>query len=369
MHPIPYQVPFFDEISKINYNTKVYYLDSLGSKNYYNPYFKKKIEVDNSFLNKHNYFYLKNLSRKNITGFFSRINFGIFKIFFTKNIDFVVVNGYQTLSSWFLFLLSFVFYKKTFIFKGETTRLSRSFLKHFIINLFLSRFNYYIYSCHGNYLFFNSLGISKKSMIYVPCTVNYDFFNKYYIDNINNIDKFKKKYEITSNQKTIVFVSKLIKRKNPLELLKAVNTLKDHHIKILFVGDGPLKNDIINYSKLLKIDVTFTGFLKQSELGSAYMVSDLYVNTSQYDASPKTINECLCFNIPMVVSDVAGQANDVVENNLNGFVYKQGDIDSLSEKIKLAFNLDKKIISKKNKVLIEKTHARVGARNFLDKIS
>ena len=32
-------------------------------------------------------------------------------------------------------------------------------------------------------------------------------------------------------------------------------------------------------------------------------------------------------------------------------------------------NLDKEKISKKNKILIEKTHARVGAKNFLDKIS
>ena len=369
MHQIPYQTPLFNEIAKINKNTFVYYLDALGSQDYYNPYFKNNIEVEEDLYKNYNYLFIKNYSKKNITGFFSRINFDIFKIFLKKEIDVVVVNGYQTLSSWILFCLSFIFYKKIFIFKGETTRIKRSNFKRFIINLFMSRFTFYIYSCHGNYLFFKSFGIDNKSLINIPCSVNYDYFTKYYRDNIENIDKFKKKYEITNNHKTIVFVSKLINRKNPLELLKAVKAIKDIKIKILFVGDGPLKKDIIKYSKLYKIKSSFTGFLKQSELGSAYMVADLYVNTSIYDASPKTINECLCFNIPMIVSDVAGQSSDIVEDNLNGFIYKEGDVDDLSMKIKLALKLDKQKISKKNKFLIDQTHPRVGAKNLIDKIS
>ena len=108
MHAIPYQTPLYDELTKINKNTFIYYLDSLGYENYYNPYYEQQIEVEKSFYNQHKYYFLKNLSKNNITGFFSRINFGIFKVVFSKKVDHIVVNGYQTLSSWFLFLTSFI---------------------------------------------------------------------------------------------------------------------------------------------------------------------------------------------------------------------------------------------------------------------
>ena len=369
MHAIPYQTPLYDELTKINKNTFIYYLDSLGYENYYNPYYEQQIEVEKSFYNQHKYYFLKNLSKNNITGFFSRINFGIFKVVFSKKVDHIVVNGYQTLSSWFLFLTSFIKINRTFIFKGETTRINRNFIKKIVIKLFLSRFDYYIYSCYGNFLFYKSFKINDSKLIYVPCSVNYDYFNEYYKNNYKNIAIFKKKFQISKNQKTIVFVSKLIDRKNPLELLKAVKSIKEFDIKILFVGEGPLKAKLINYASLNKINVSFLGFLKQSEIGSAYLVSDLYVNTSIYDASPKTINECLCFDIPMVVSDVAGQSKDIIRENINGFVYRQGDINDLGKKIKMAFTLDNKILSKTNKKIIFETHPKIGAKNLINKIS
>ena len=46
MHPIPYLSPFFREIYKMNKNTTVFFLDTLGLKKQYSPYFKKKVSAE-----------------------------------------------------------------------------------------------------------------------------------------------------------------------------------------------------------------------------------------------------------------------------------------------------------------------------------
>lgn len=366
MHPIPYQTPFYVEISNLNEQTHVYYLDKIGINKYFNPYFSNSIQLDYDLLKGHKHYFIKNASKNNITGFFSRINFGIFKIIFFNKFDHILVNGYQTLSSWFIFFTSYFIFNKKLLFKGETTRIKRSKIKKIIIKIFLSRFNFFLYSCVGNYEFYKSLGISDNRLIYAPCSVDYDFFLKYKLDNLINIEKFKIKFQLPKNFKIIVFVSKLIKRKNPIELLKAVKKIKNHDIVTLFVGDGPLKDEIAEYAKNHKLNIRFSGFLNQSVIGSAYLVADVYVNTSYYDASPKTLNECLCFNKPIVVSNVAGQQKDIIRENLNGFSYNQGDIKDLAKKIEKSFYLDKEKIYEHNKNQIKKTHPKVAAENIIN---
>ena len=50
MHPIPYQTPFYVEISNLNEQTHVYYLDKIGINKYFNPYFSNSIQLDYDLL-------------------------------------------------------------------------------------------------------------------------------------------------------------------------------------------------------------------------------------------------------------------------------------------------------------------------------
>ena len=74
-------------------------------------------------------------------------------------------------------------------------------------------------------------------------------------------------------------------------------------------------------------------FVNQDVISQYYTVADLTVILSDYDPSPKAMNEAMNFQLPIIVTNVVGTSNDLVHPNINGFVIKVGDIESLSLKI------------------------------------
>ena len=87
------------------------------------------------------------------------------------------------------------------------------------------------------------------------------------------------------------------------------------------------------YSKRHHIKAIFTGFVNQTEISKYYSISDLNVVISDYDPSPKAMNEAMNFKLPIIVTDVVGTAHDLVKDGKNGFIVKVGDIDSISKKV------------------------------------
>ena len=50
------------------------------------------------------YLFFKNFANKNVKGTFSRINFGMFSHIIKNNYDVVLIHGYDTVSSWLVFI-------------------------------------------------------------------------------------------------------------------------------------------------------------------------------------------------------------------------------------------------------------------------
>ena len=205
MHPIPYLSPLFREIYKINKSTTVF-LDTLGLKKQYSPYFKKKVSAgDKRDISGYENYFLKNLSKKVITGFFSRINFDVFKIIKKKENKYILINGYQTFSSWLILLCSIIF-KKKIIFKGETIREKRNIFKTILIKIFFLKIEFFLYSCSGNLKFYKSLKIPNKKLISFPCCVDYDFFLKYKKKYINRRDQIREKFGYKKNKSYFICI-------------------------------------------------------------------------------------------------------------------------------------------------------------------
>jgi len=54
------------------------------------------------------------------------------------------------------------------------------------------------------------------------------------------------------------------------------------------------------------------------------------------------VNEAMCFDLPVIVSDVVGCGYDLVKQGINGFVFPLGDIDRLAEYISIVLSGDYK---------------------------
>lgn len=134
----------------------------------------------------------------------------------------------------------------------------------------------------------------------------------------------------SNDDKTITFinVARFVKSKNHIELIKAfkeVNT-RNKNIRLLLLGDGPLRNEIENKIKELNLEESIE--LKGNVSNVEYYLakSDVFVLPSTYEGLPLTILEAMAAGLPIIATSVGG-VPDIV--NSNGILTEPGDNESL----------------------------------------
>jgi len=78
--------------------------------------------------------------------------------------------------------------------------------------------------------------------------------------------------------------------------------------------------------------VHFGGQVGQSDLPRWYHMADIYISPSHVDGSSVTLMEALASGLPCLVSDIAGN-KEWIEEGVNGWLFCDGDVDDLAEKI------------------------------------
>lgn len=78
--------------------------------------------------------------------------------------------------------------------------------------------------------------------------------------------------------------------------------------------------------------VHFGGHVAQADLPRWYHMVDLYVSPSHVDGSSVTLMEALASGLPCLVSDIPGN-KEWIEDGVNGWLFRDGDVDDLVEKI------------------------------------
>jgi glycosyltransferase involved in cell wall biosynthesis len=78
--------------------------------------------------------------------------------------------------------------------------------------------------------------------------------------------------------------------------------------------------------------VHFGGHVSQADLPRWYHMADLYVSPSHVDGSSVTLMEALASGLPCLVSDIPGN-QEWIDNGVNGWLFRDGDVDDLAEKI------------------------------------
>ncbi len=130
----------------------------------------------------------------------------------------------------------------------------------------------------------------------------------------------------------VAFVGKLLPRKRPQDLIRALHGLRATHA--LFVGDGPLRGECEDLARRLAVPATFAGFLNQTTLADAYASADvLVVPSDRRETWGLVVNEAMACGLPAVVSDAAGCAPDLIEEGVTGYTYPAGNVAALRNRI------------------------------------
>ena len=152
--------------------------------------------------------------------------------------------------------------------------------------------------------------------------------------------------------KTILSVSRFLDpRKNIMCLLKAFNLLfkKDNQFKLFIVGDE-VNEIIINFINENKLsdNVFFDSFIPQNKLLNYYQKCEFFVLPSNEEGLGIVILEAMN-NGCLVISTKCGGPENIITNEINGFLVDKNDHNQISKKIiELDSNVEKKNMVKHN---------------------
>ena len=90
--------------------------------------------------------------------------------------------------------------------------------------------------------------------------------------------------------------------------------------------------------------VTLLEWSEQKKVWHIIDQSQLYLSTSRYEGLPYSVIEALSLSKPCVVSDCDGN-RDLIENEYNGFVIQNENIEEYANKINLLLN-DSKLLQR-----------------------
>lgn len=353
-HPIQYQVPLFQKLNKSKFlNVTVFF----GSKHGYistkkDLEFNKLINWNIRILEGYKFFFSK--KEKDVDSFW--LSFSQLKKKFTEEkIDKVLILGWNKVIYLQAIIISLrmgipIYLRSENNLEKKNTVLNR-LIKKLLFNLFFKLFDKIFYIGKFNNYFYRYYGVSNDKLIFAPYFVDKNFF-KSSVD-INKIKIIKKKLNLYNNEKIILFVGKLIDRKNPFLFIEYAKKIRVK-CKFLIVGDGPLLKSLKEKIKKEKINnVKIIGFKNQIEIANYYKLCDFLFLPSKYETWGLVVNEAFAQGKPSIVTDKCGCRKDLIRNYHTGVTinhfYNKASLNKILKLLKIDKKKLKKNINYKNR--------------------
>jgi glycosyltransferase involved in cell wall biosynthesis len=351
-HPIQYFTPLLKQMAN-KFDLRVAYLSKVGIGEGIDFGFGHRVVWDEPLLEGYSSFFVKNYSKSNYLDnrFFNLINPGIIKVLLQSKENIVIINGWSYSTNWLIFLICKVLNKKVWL-RAESPLnqelkkspkvlfLKRIVLRHILFRFFIDKF---LYIGTQNKLFYKYYRVSESRLIYTPYATDNQKFRLKHKELTHQKDAIKENLSIPTNHKVILYSGKYIAKKRPMDLVKAFELMENsQNITLVLMGEGGLRGEMEEYIRFKKIQNVFlTGFINQSKISEYYSIADVFIMCSGVGETwGLSVNEAMNFKLPIVVSETCGCSTDLVQNGINGFTYKEGDVCALSEAIECIINND-----------------------------
>jgi glycosyltransferase involved in cell wall biosynthesis len=147
------------------------------------------------------------------------------------------------------------------------------------------------------------------------------------------IVKKSPKHERVKN--LVAYVGRVKRYKSIDHFIRAmVLVSRTHDIKVMVIGDGDAKEDLMKLAAQSSIDVEFTGFVDEQKKNEVYASARVIVQPSVKEGWGLTAIEAQSFGTPVVCADSPG-LREVVKHAETGYLYKYGNIEALAHKTRL----------------------------------
>lgn len=149
----------------------------------------------------------------------------------------------------------------------------------------------------------------------------------YYVDPT----KFKEKFDI-EKEKVLGFCGRFGYEKHLEDIISLAD---DFDGDILLAGKGPAEKHYRDLAKD-KDNVRFLGFLDREELRGFYSALDFFIFPSTAETQGLVALESMAHGVPVIGADALA-LRETIESGKTGFLYEQGNVDDLKNKLDEAY--------------------------------
>jgi glycosyltransferase involved in cell wall biosynthesis len=181
----------------------------------------------------------------------------------------------------------------------------------------------------GDYL--SAYGVPRAKVLVAPNAVDNHFFAQQSSSVCQQADAVRR--ELGLPPRFFLFAGRLVKEKGMFDLLAAYRALPtelQRQVGLVFVGDGPARAQLQRSAAGEAGTILLAGFAQRERLASYYALADALVFPTHADAWGLVVNEAMACGLPIICSDAAGCAEDLVQNQENGWIVPAHDVARLS---------------------------------------
>jgi len=162
--------------------------------------------------------------------------------------------------------------------------------------------------------------------------------SKFDYEKIN--DAFKLYPHLRDKKNIVLYAGRIISQKGIQLFAQLINDI-DAHFVISGRGDKALLKNLLKNVSPKKY--TYLGFVPHIKLPALYKLSKVFVLPSYYENFPFSLLEAMAMKCACVATDV-GAVDEIIEDNVNGFIVPPGDYEFLKLRVKELIKDDKKRI-------------------------
>jgi glycosyltransferase involved in cell wall biosynthesis len=248
--------------------------------------------------------------------------------------DAVLCGGYNYLASWQLMWWARRNRVPFLLWIESTARDQRNgrYFAEFLKTRFVRRCNGLVVPGQSSFEYARSFGVREKSIFIAPNAVDTELFASESDAIRQNASVHRQALRLP--RRFFFFAGRLVPEKGVFDLLDGYGKLNPQlrsEIGLVLAGDGISRSELVQRASAIKPgSVHFAGFVHREQLASYYGLAEAFVFATHSDPWGLVVNEAMACALPIISSNAAGCAADLVEDHWNGRVVPAGDSQRLS---------------------------------------
>lgn len=330
-HVVQYQTPFFRLLAAVpEIDLEVLFCSRDGARLYRDPEMQTTLRWDLDLLEGYNHTFLRNFGFGE--GYTRLLNPGIIPRLLLSRYDAAIFFlGWGTITS-LLGLACCRMNGTPVMLYGDSSFVGdrRPFREGFL-RAVIGSADAFLVSGVLNAAFYRHYGADPRRFYDVPWAIDNERFIEGSMFSGGERAALRKTFGANDDQFVVAYSGKLLPRKDPLTLLRAVDAMRlRERTTVLFLGHGELREHLETFARERGIRAHFAGFVNQTDLPKYYAAADTFVLPSHDDPRATVVNEAMASGLPVIITDRCGPSGDIVRHGWNGFVIEPGDVTALA---------------------------------------